>query len=865
MSEAREAAKAACEAAEAASVAAGESLESAKTAGEDVKGHVERAEAAAKAATPEEVAALDPDAPKEGEEGEGEPPADGENAPDDGEAPVEPEEQKPVPIVPVPLALADAIYEQWSGAETAYLEGMHQCFASMREERSLSLAHFVDAKKTFADFLRRPDEKMTAVREFQSKFNDVDLDHRRDPRTKGELLVRADELRDALWDICDAKLQEAVDERRKIVDDTFVADHVVLATNHYVAMVQLELDKYAETHAVLADYYTARRGAELKEEGPEVAAPPDVLGEESPLPVPAADGEDTPKWLAKEAIELTPTLAAAVSAALEYFKSVSPPEPDPEGEEASPEPAEDEEPPPPKTDAERAAETSAADLEEAMAIERHTVGWRMKRIVENAVAHAKHLKRVEAKELVRLEEYLRGRYHQECSAVRRPSRNQGAVDEERELSTTSSRRRGLHRLEEELATWTRRRSPRRHRWNPRAAVPSVHRVAAREPGGWFVVRGDTGVMTRGSARGFRAVRRVLPPRSACLALSACNEGVLAAVARSFALGTIACEWRPLIVSLLVDMYPVVLDASVERLASAAAQLAAPALAGRAAFANARKLWFLPAQADSSQVDVAAIVMRALADAFAFEPGEEGAVDVESLVLHLCASPASAEAGTRKALELAKVLAPRGWCPRRGDWDTQDGDAMEADGTNGDGGAEGAEGRGDATTGNRAPTGGWTGNHEAPMNPSPRRAAPDPGGGGGEVRRHGPDVARRRRAAHQARRSRRGRGRARAASSRGRGRGGWTAGRPGDGEVVQPVPRPRSARDGEGVTAAARRLNAIQSKQRAFIRLAFTRLLRWTACRSSPSVSCETTLRIRTAPGPRPAPCASRTRSSACPS
>ena len=31
---------------------------------------VERAEAAAKAATPEEVAALDPDAPKEGEEGE---------------------------------------------------------------------------------------------------------------------------------------------------------------------------------------------------------------------------------------------------------------------------------------------------------------------------------------------------------------------------------------------------------------------------------------------------------------------------------------------------------------------------------------------------------------------------------------------------------------------------------------------------------------------------------------------------------------------------------------------------------------------------------------------------------------------------
>ena len=153
------------------------------------------------------------------------------------------------------------------------------------------------------------------------------------------------------------------------------------------------------------------------------------------------------------------------------------------------------------------------------------------------------------------------------------------------------------------------------------------------------------------------------------AFSVCNEGVLAALARTFAFGdSLYCEWRPLIVSLLADMYPVVADASVERLASAAAQLAAPALAGRAAFANARKLWFLPARADSSQVDVAAIVMRALADAFAFEPGEEGAVDVESLVLHLCASPASAEAGTRKALELAKVLAPLQLVPEARRWD-----------------------------------------------------------------------------------------------------------------------------------------------------------------------------------------------------
>ena len=53
------------------------------------------------------------------------------------------------------------------------------------------------------------------------------------------------------------------------------------------------------------------------------------------------------------------------------------------------------------------------------------------------------------------------------------------------------------------------------------------------------------------------------------------------------MGIRTLRWRPLIVSLLADMYPVVADASVERLASAAAARR-PALAGHA-FANARAL------------------------------------------------------------------------------------------------------------------------------------------------------------------------------------------------------------------------------------------------------------------------------------
>ena len=145
---------------------------------------------------------------------------------------------------------------------------MRRCFARLREERSLGVAHFSDVKATFSEFLKRPDAKMPTVHAFQEAFNDFDLDHRRDPRAKGELLLRAEELRDELWDVCDAKLREAVAERRKIVNDTWVPDHAAIAGNHYLELAQLELDRFEGTRAVLADYYAARRGEELEEETP---------------------------------------------------------------------------------------------------------------------------------------------------------------------------------------------------------------------------------------------------------------------------------------------------------------------------------------------------------------------------------------------------------------------------------------------------------------------------------------------------------------------------------------------------------------------------------------------------------------------
>ena len=291
--------------------AASASLRAAQEASASVDATVARADAAVAAADADDVAAAEAAAKGEPKDTDGADAndANADDAPDADDAEGSPDENTtdapPVAdsesdsesarVFPIPRPLAEAIRERWLMTERAYVAGLRNVLGDVREARALSVARFAETKTAFSEFLRRPDEKMSVVRSFQKEFNEIDLDHRRDPRTVGELLVRADELRDALWDVCDERLAENVAERGAVAADTWAADHAKAAVAHYCALVQLELDKFAETAPVLADYFAARRGEPLPEDGGAV-----VRGGEAE----AAEGE------AAEASETPPSAAS---------------------------------------------------------------------------------------------------------------------------------------------------------------------------------------------------------------------------------------------------------------------------------------------------------------------------------------------------------------------------------------------------------------------------------------------------------------------------------------------------------------------------------------------------------------------------
>uniref|UniRef100_A0A3B4DD30 Calponin-homology (CH) domain-containing protein n=1 Tax=Pygocentrus nattereri TaxID=42514 RepID=A0A3B4DD30_PYGNA len=127
---------------------------------------------------------------------------------------------------------------------------------NLRSERNLIIHHLYNIREDFKQYLQRPDLKQEFVSVWQRDYNSIPDDMRQDEETKAELHHRLDELRERLWDICDKRREEAMEERARVIGDGWLEDHTALLINHYSTLMQVEVDRFQDTLRVLRDYYT---------------------------------------------------------------------------------------------------------------------------------------------------------------------------------------------------------------------------------------------------------------------------------------------------------------------------------------------------------------------------------------------------------------------------------------------------------------------------------------------------------------------------------------------------------------------------------------------------------------------------------
>ncbi|XP_049718119.1 sperm flagellar protein 2 isoform X5 [Elephas maximus indicus] len=158
---------------------------------------------------------------------------------------------------PIPEEIPSFLVPYWKLIESSYIKTIKTVLRHLREDQHTVIAYLYEVRTSFQHFLMRPDHKQDFVAHWQADFNSLPDDLWDDEETKAELHQRVNDLRDRLWDICDARKEEAEQERLDIINESWLQDSIGIAMNHFFSLMQAELSRFQDTKRLLQDYYRA--------------------------------------------------------------------------------------------------------------------------------------------------------------------------------------------------------------------------------------------------------------------------------------------------------------------------------------------------------------------------------------------------------------------------------------------------------------------------------------------------------------------------------------------------------------------------------------------------------------------------------
>jgi len=124
---------------------------------------------------------------------------------------------------------------------------MRQSLKKQRVQRENIQQYLYNVQMQFLTFLKRHDGKQQVLEKFIEDFNafsDQQPDMREDDQTKEELHQRTDILSDEHWEIAEERKEQAVDERKKIMESGWVEFSLEYLTSCASQMMQSEIDKF---------------------------------------------------------------------------------------------------------------------------------------------------------------------------------------------------------------------------------------------------------------------------------------------------------------------------------------------------------------------------------------------------------------------------------------------------------------------------------------------------------------------------------------------------------------------------------------------------------------------------------------------
>ncbi|KAK3514826.1 hypothetical protein QTP70_032796 [Hemibagrus guttatus] len=138
----------------------------------------------------------------------------------------------------LPKEMSENLLSQWENICSSYVSNIKAVMQNLRKERNLIIHHLYNIREEYKQYLMSPDLKQEFVCVWQREYNSVSDDMRHEEETKSELHQRLEDLRERLWDMCDKRRDEVMQEKAALTEDDWLQNHTSVLINHYCTLIQ---------------------------------------------------------------------------------------------------------------------------------------------------------------------------------------------------------------------------------------------------------------------------------------------------------------------------------------------------------------------------------------------------------------------------------------------------------------------------------------------------------------------------------------------------------------------------------------------------------------------------------------------------
>lgn len=158
----------------------------------------------------------------------------------------------------VTTLVVDEIYLKWHSMYENYNSSLRVVFRSFKKQKESIVSNYNKLQEKFIEFLRRPSKKQIDIQKFQTKFNrflDEYPELKSDQQVKAEFHQDLADLGDRIWEIVDERKDEAIEERKKIMNSGWIEKEMEKFYCNAEKIFVMEVEKFYTSLIIIRQFY----------------------------------------------------------------------------------------------------------------------------------------------------------------------------------------------------------------------------------------------------------------------------------------------------------------------------------------------------------------------------------------------------------------------------------------------------------------------------------------------------------------------------------------------------------------------------------------------------------------------------------